>query len=204
MDQMAKVHLKRNGLVCGISKRGFTLLELLVAMAILGVMATFLIPNLRRASYDRKTFFAQLNALAQYGKQQAIVTNKTHQMLFDFTKGHVQLLQEGSAGGQKDATGQLQYQPVKAIGLETTLAIPESIEIKNFYIDGTGFDEMAKFVGRKTGTVWFYIVPEGLAQETIINMLDTKDVMYDGKPRQFGLVLNPFTVQFKEYDAFQK
>lgn len=188
----------------GINKPAFTLLELLVVMAILGVMATFLIPNLQKASHERKVFFAQLNGLAQYGKQQAIVTNKVHQILFDFALGTIQLLQEGGASAQKDAAGNPKYELVKAVALDTTIAIPSSIEIKNFYIDGTGFDEMAKFVGRKTGQVWFYIVPEGLAQETIINVLDTKDLMYDGKPRQFGLVLNPFSVQFKEYDAFQK
>lgn len=190
----------------GIFKQGFTLLELLVAMAIIGIMATFIIPNLQRSrpGYERKNFFAQLNALTQYGKQQAIVTNKVQQVLFDFKTGVVQLLQEGASGAPKDSTGQPVFELVKAISVNTTLPIPDSLEIKNFYIEGTGFDEMTKFVGRKAGQVWFYIVAEGLAQEVIINIIDTKDETYDGKPRQFGLVLNPFTVQFKEYDTFQK
>jgi hypothetical protein len=37
----------------------------------------------------------------------------------------------------------------------------------------------------------------------IINFLDTKDTK-DDAPRRVGLVLNPFTAQFKIYDAFQK
>ena len=185
----------------GNSKPGFTLFEILVAMAIIGIMATFIVPNLQRASHDRKLFFAQLNALVQYGKQHAIMSNKVQQVLFDFKANTIQLLQEGT---QKDSTGQLKYEPVQSVAGNTLVAIPDAIEIKNFYIDGTGFDEMAKYAGRKTGTLWFYIVPEGLAQEAIINVVDTKDLMYDGKPRQFGLVLNPFAVQFKEYDAFQK
>ena len=188
----------------GISKPAFTLLELLVAMALIGIMATFIVPNLQKSQpgYERKSFFARLSALTQYGKQHAMVSNKTYQILFDFNKNIVQLLQEGS--GQKDSSGNVTYEPVQSMAINTIIPLPESLEIKNFYIDGSGFDEMAKFVGRKTGQVWFFMVPEGLAQETIINMLDTKDIMYDGKPRQFALVLNPFTVQFKEYDTFQK
>jgi prepilin-type N-terminal cleavage/methylation domain-containing protein len=201
MVQMVKDHLKRNGLVFGNSKPGFTLLEILVAMAIIGIMATFIIPNLRRASYERKLFFTQLNALVLYGKQHAIMTNKIQQVMFDFKLGTIQLLQDN---GQKDGAGKLKYEPVSSITVNTTIVIPDTIEIQNFYIDGTGFDEMSKYVGRKTGQVWFFIVPEGLAQEVIINGIDTNDTLYDGKPRQFGLVLNPFAVRFKEYDTFQK
>jgi len=47
-------------------------------------------------------------------------------------------------------------------------------------------------------------MPDGLSQDVIINFIDSQDPLPDGKMRQIGLVLNPFTVQFKEYDSFQK
>ena len=64
-------------------------------------------------------------------------------------------------------------------------------------------DMMAKYARSKSGSVWFYIIPEGMTQDVVLNFIDTNDA-YDGHPRQVGLVLNPFTAQFKEYDEFQK
>ena len=57
--------------------------------------------------------------------------------------------------------------------------------------------------GRQTTELWFFIVPEGLAQDVVINLLDMRD-KDRGKAKQVGLVLNPFAAQFKSYDSFQK
>ena len=76
---------------------------------------------------------------------------------------------------------------------------PDSIIIKQLLIEG--FDEMKRFTGGKTETVWFYIVPDGMVQAVTINFLD-KEQMIDGKPKPVGLVLNPFTAEFKVYHAF--
>ena len=47
-------------------------------------------------------------------------------------------------------------------------------------------------------------MPDGMAQDVIINLVDTKDFLPDESARPVGLVLNPFSVQLKEYDTFQK
>ncbi len=47
-------------------------------------------------------------------------------------------------------------------------------------------------------------MPDGLTQTVTMNFLDTKQLNAAGKPRQFGLVLNPFNAQFKVYDGFQR
>jgi hypothetical protein len=57
--------------------------------------------------------------------------------------------------------------------------------------------------GGKTTRIFFYVIPEGLSQEVTINFIDKKDSI-DGRARMIGLVLNPFTVQFKVYDRFAK
>jgi hypothetical protein len=62
---------------------------------------------------------------------------------------------------------------------------------------------MAKFTKSKTEEMWFYVIPGGMAQDVIINFIDTKD-LYNNAPRSVGLVLNPFSAQFKIYDTFQK
>ena len=60
---------------------------------------------------------------------------------------------------------------------------------------------------RKFGTtdnVWFFIIPDGLTQEVTINFVDYDDMLPNGDARQFGLVLNPFSAQFKLYDTFKQ
>lgn len=187
----------------GIKRFGFTLIELLVAIAIVALLATVLIPSFWRSqpSYERKTFIARLNALMLYGKQNAITNYATHQVLFNFGERKISLLYDAK---EKDAKGEAVFKPIPGGYLSSAITIPDEFDIKQLFIDNSGFDEMAKFSGRKTGEVWFYMVPEGLSQEVILNMYDTKDTLPDGKPRPVGLVLNPFTAQFKEYDTFQK
>lgn len=181
-----------------MNKSGFTLLELLVVMVVIGLLATILMPNLRTPGYERKQFIGRLNALTRLGWQNALITNKVQRVQFDFAAHTVQLQ---SARDKSESSDELQFGPLKEIALNTSFTIPEQIEVRQFFIEG--FDEMSRFSGRKTGEVWFYIVPDGMAQEVIINFFDTKDTI-EGKVRPVSLVLNPFTVQFKEYDSFQK
>ena len=78
----------------------------------------------------------------------------------------------------------------------------DNFEFKNFYIGKR--DEIAMTLrGAQRGKLWFYITPEGLAQPVIINLIDTAEVIEE-KGLAFSLVLNPFLVQFKEYDTFQR
>ena len=82
----------------------------------------------------------------------------------------------------------------------TSLEWPEQFQIQNFFIEG--YDERAR--SARQNVFFFYIMPDGMAQDVIINLYDTKDVLPDESPRPVGLVLNPFSVQLKEYDTFKK
>jgi len=183
------------------NRTAFTLIELMVAIAVIAIMATIIVPNIFRLQprYERKQFIADLNSLVRYGQQHAITSGKVQQIFVNITKKMMELR---SPSGKKDAQGQDEYTLVQRMYVPTHINIPASAQIKNFIIEG--FDEVGKYTNSKTAELWFFIVPEGLTQEVIINFLDTNDKMYNGKPRPIGLVLNPFTAQFKEYDTFQK
>lgn len=179
---------------------GFTLIEILVAIALIAIMATIVIPNIRpRAARDeRKQFISKFNTLLQLAQHDALMTGKTQKIFIDLEKKVIQLQTET---GKVDAQNEPIFEPPRGSYFNTTFSWPKNLDVKNFYIEG--YDELERWGGRSAGKVWFFIVPSGLTQTVIINVLDTNDKKA-GQPRPIGLVLNPFSAQFKEYDSFQK
>lgn len=159
---------------------------------IIGLMATIIVPNLQQQipGYQRKAFIAELNNLLALGWQNALITQKAHRVFFDIKKEIIRLEIEEPAAV---TTG---FKPVPQTYKKTFYEIPPNIEIKDFFLDGV--NEYRP--DREVLTFWFFIVPEGMSQEVVINMIDTSGAA----PVKIGLVLNPFTVQLKEYDSFQK
>jgi prepilin-type N-terminal cleavage/methylation domain-containing protein len=179
------------------NSKGFTLIELMIAFAILGIMMAAIIPMLRQQpGYERKQFIARLNALTQFAWQQAIVTRAVHRVLFKFKEREitVERVKKQTMPPQK-----IEYEATS--GPDASTKWSSAIIIKQFILEG--FDEMKRFAGRSADTIWFFIIPDGMAQQVTINAVDKED-MIDNKPRPFSLVLNPFLAQFKEYDTFQK
>ncbi len=179
---------------------GFALLELLIVILIIAIIGAVVVPNMQQRTprYEREQFIARLNTLLLLGWQQAVSTNKVHKVLFNFDKRAVVL---EVATEKTDKQGEPVTQQVRQAYLNTSFTWPEQLHIKQFILQG--YDEMSRFAGRATGSVWFYMVPEGLTQEVTINMVDKKEIRA-GKAKTVGLVLNPFTAQFTVYDAFQQ
>lgn len=177
---------------------GFTLLEVLIALLLIALMASVLLPSLRGKDprYERDLFVAQITSLLHNAWQRAVITQKVHRVIFMFQKNTISVMQAQGAS----ANGDLVFGPIKSFSSPTSMTIPAHIKIKQFIIEGV--DEIARHSGGKITESWIYCMPEGLAQPLIMNMIDTKDVV-GNKPRQFSLVLNPFSGIGKYYDAFQ-
>lgn len=189
-----------SGLEPGMTRPGFSLIELVVAIGLLVLVAAVVVPRLgmRNPKQEREQFIAQLNGLTKFAWQNAITSRKTHQIDFDLQKKVVTILQDSGAE-KKD--GKLQTVPLQKSHERTSIKIPPQLLVKNFYIEG--FDEMTSRTGKEITGAYFYIIPEGLTQSVIINIVDTKERIV-GRGKEIGLVLNPFSAQFKVYGTFKQ
>lgn len=192
-------HLRMNGSAPGKTKQfGYTLLELMVVFLIGALVISILGPNLfvrRTPRYEREAFVARLNSMILVAAQQAILERAVHSIEFDFKK-HTVVIKRAPYPGAPEAD----FTFVKGLS-SAQYTWPEQFEIKQFIVAGN--DLMKAFARKDTGEAWFFVIPDGMTQEVTINFLDTKDTI-DDNARKVGLVLNPFTAQFKEYDSFQK
>ena len=163
-------------------------------------MLSIAIPNFRKLlpRREREAFIGKVNAITRLAWQRALIERKVHRIVFNF-KNNEFWMEEPTGTTKLD---EMEFKRVKGGYAITSGKIPKSIKIKNFIIEG--FDEMTRRGAGGTDESWFFIMPDGLTQTVIINLLDTKQLNAAGKPRQFGLVLNPFNAQFKVYDSFQK
>lgn len=192
---------KKTELAPGSLKNGFGLLQVLIAVVILGTLASVAIPNYLRqqAGYERKTFITSLNALMSEAFQQALVSEKVERIKFDLKKRSITMEQEGD---RYDEDGKKVFKPVLLHYVDAKYRWPETFNFKQFFVKRQ--DEIAvRGVHADTNEVWFYIMPSGMAQEVIINILDTKNETVDKDGTEMSLVLNPFTLQFREYHDFQ-
>lgn len=200
MDQMVKALQKRKSLVFGTFKSGFTLIEILVVIAIIAIISAVVVPNIGKfvPRYQQEQAISRLNALVQIGWQRALSSHTLHRVVFDMSKQSVIL--ESEVAQKKE--GDVPFTPVNISHLTSRFEWPKELEIKQFFIEG--FDEMSRFAGnRKTAQLWFYIVPNGLTQDVIINITHTSQASAK-EAKQLSLVLNPFKAEFEVHDAFQK
>ncbi len=194
-----KILQKKMKLMSGISKEGFTLIELMVVIMLLGIIAAIVGPNMRRRlpKQQREAFISNVNTLLGNAWQYAVQRQKIVRVHFDFEK-NLSSLQEQT--DTKDIKGDAVFKPIEAEYRTTQYRWPDNIEIKQFFINGV--NEMTS--GKSVTKMWFFIIPDGMSQEVIINAVDTKEQRADDSDVQIGLVLNPFSAQLKSYGSFQK
>jgi prepilin-type N-terminal cleavage/methylation domain-containing protein len=180
--------------VSGKSK-GFTLLEVLVVIFLIGLMTTLFFVNIRTLSPidERTEFFTRLNSLVQFAWNNALTSNKVHKVVFDLDSNQVYLEEQENSGS---------YKPVTGAYINPIIEWPENLEIQQAFIEHNQ-DELAG-LGQVKRKVWFFIMPDGIAQAVTINGLDYATLETQGKATQFSLVLNPFSAQFTSYDSFQQ
>lgn len=178
------------------NKKGISFIEILITLLILGVISAFVVPTFltKNAKTPRKLFCAQFSVLMQESLACAIVSNKIHQIYFDF-EGR-KIIVKIHEPAQIGTTEHDKFAPIPQGSYPQPIAIPESLDVKNFFINGK--DEFAS--GNTKHTAWFYIMPNGTSQSIILNIHDDESV----NQSSFAITINPFYSQVKEYDTFQQ
>lgn len=169
----------------GSNKSGFTLIELIFVIVIIGILSMVTLPALRLISGNKRAeFISQLSHLVQISWQSAVVTGKVHRIIFDNSNHEIRAeMRELSKTSEKSS----EYIPVVGAYFKTNMQWDsELFAIKDFYITNTKSE-----VGNNLS---FLIFPEGITQPVIINFAGDEP---------FSLVLNPFSAQFREYDTYQ-
>lgn len=186
----------------GFHKSGFTLIELIIGLAILGLLAAVAIPNIKNfiKKDEQQVFFNDLNSLTSNALDNAIISDKTNRIVFDFVNKKIFIEQELD---KKLPTGQIGYESISSKYVQAEFDYSKfNFEFKNFFIDTK--DEMSLSAGQiKKEKVWFFISSDGTAQPVVINLIEVNENLPENE-RQFSLVLNPFTVQFKKYEKFMQ
>lgn len=196
---MGRVVLKMSGSLH--NKRGFTFIELMVAIFLIGIMAAVTIPYLRGDDPElvRNQFVEELNTFSSLVWYNAIVTGKVHKVVIDLQES--QMFAEIQTD-EKTGQGDPKYEPMQ-IDYSNSLFNWDNrkFEIKDIYVN----NKSALFSGDgNSDKVWFFIMPDGLSQSVKINFYDVAEGKDFGESSDYSLVLNPFSVQFKIYETFQK
>lgn len=182
-------------------QRGFSFLELVLVISILGILGYVVAPNFFRRGplYERKAFVATLNVIARQAWVHALESGAVHKITFNLVQRTINLEQKTDA---TDHEGTPVFKPIILNNVPQNYQWPEHFEIQQFFVQGV--DEIAQHGASRTmEDIWFFVVPEGMAQEVIMNVVDVKDTYHDSNGKQMSLVLNPFSVQFKQYEEFK-
>jgi prepilin-type N-terminal cleavage/methylation domain-containing protein len=205
MVRLVKDRLKRSGSIRRKSnkyQKGFSLLELVVGMAIIGILASVAVPALFRQvpQFKRDEFLTNLNTIVREASIRSLETGNPHKVGFNLSEGTIKMEEQTS---KVDGSGDYIFKPAQVRFAKIGDVIPDAYDIKQFFVQGV--DEIGTHSGSDTiEDIWFFVIPEGLAQEVVLNILDTSDVDMDTGGVQMSLVLNPFTVQFRIYNEFQQ
>ena len=181
-------------------KRGFTLVELAIGLAILGIAGSMLFPSFQRQMkrYEQNRCIAELSSITTQASLSSIQSGKVHRVKANLASGIIVIEKK-----KESEEGEVAYEKVPLYFSDKDYILPAAYKIINFYIEG--IDECAQHgAGRIIEDVFFFLYPRGHAQSVVINMINEDDTVKNAHGSEIGLVLNPFNLHFEVHDAFQK
>lgn len=166
----------------------------------MAVLAAIAVPNFRSRfpSQITEKFISDLNSLSGIAWQNAILTGRLNRVVFNFSSKKIYIESEKKEAVDKGIDENEAFEPVVSVYSNDYIYLPSHLEIVSFFVDGK--NEME---GSLKDRSWYFITNVGISQEVIVNIEDKSKPNLE-EPDIFGLVLNPFSAQFKKHETIQE
>ncbi len=186
------------------NRSGFGLSEIVIAIAILGILGAVVMPAFfkRTPIQERKVFVAALSTLLSEAWSNALINRRIQKIIFEPDR-YVVRMEQFVHEATKSKASQEKTEAVKSQTFGDEYHYPEQIKIEAFFVEGV--DEMKQQDAdstTNTNAVWFFVIPDGNAQEVVIQYRDTRDTYGFPEGKIGSLKLNPFVGVFNEIDSF--
>ncbi len=183
---------------CKHAQPGFNFIELMVVLALIGVLGAFVVPNLFKTRQDtaQKEFLRSFDGLIQSAVLRSLVEHVMHQIFIDIAHHtiKIRIFDEKSIEQNKHK----QFKDLQDQDYLTQIPFLEQFVIRNFFING--IDEVTS--GTAMQDVVFYIMPDGTSQAVVANFID-QDQNSSEVYTKFSCKINPFYARMSVYEEFQ-
>ena len=102
-------------------RAGFTLIETLIVVTMIGILAAFAMPRLRAASYDADTGMRTVQSALQQAQRAAIVRQTEVMVSFDTTNKRIRIVYDVNNNHQYDPGEEIHWRPLEPT---TRFAVP--------------------------------------------------------------------------------
>lgn len=167
---------------------GFSLLEILIALLIVGIAASFVMPRLVRRSPNTEWSHVheEMNNMLYYARQEAITTQKIHRLVFDQKKKVCFVEVEDG----KDAKGRAKFAASRSYYFTSSYDLPEQITLTSVVLKKKNL-----LAENKKRQAFCYVVPHGLVQNVTV-MFERSGIGDEAQAAHLKLRLEPFLGTF--------
>ncbi len=187
-----------------IKNQGFTLIEIMIVIAILGALMAVVAPKLVKKNQNPKQFVRKLTVLSKELKNFAKLKNSTYRLVFelDEAKGDTYwiemanqkvLLSEEDLRKEREANERDEYKSPFTINkemLKEPQQFPNGLIIQSIQTQSSPEPI-------KSGKAYVHFFPEGMVEETAIQITDKKNL-------KWTLYINPITGKMDVVQEFKE
>jgi len=172
-----------------LCRRGFTLIEVMVVVVVIGILATMVLPRLTRKSPSAKweNVLDDLNNLVYFARQESISDHKTYRLHFIVDKDGIATVQIEIEDVDPEKPGATVFPRIKPMFFKPTYTFPKEIELKAVYHNREEELEANK------NNAYCYIIGNGLVQQTILHLIKTERDKVD----RVSFKMEPFLGKFE-------